>query len=55
MLVLLMSGTYDVRHCDDLGGIIHITSFIKIGSSIQKLIGGVRREYLRLALSKGPN
>jgi hypothetical protein len=27
------------------GVIIHITSFIKIGSGIQKLIGGIHREY----------
>jgi hypothetical protein len=38
MLVLLMGGFYEDAGETGSGGIIHIPSFLKIGSSIQKLL-----------------
>jgi hypothetical protein len=36
----LIGGVYEVAFEMGLGAVIYILSFIKIGSSIQKLIGG---------------
>jgi hypothetical protein len=39
----LMGGIYEVAVEMGLGAMMHIPSFIKIGSGIQKLVGGIHR------------